>query len=111
MVGQLPMNQPRPDAHRVVPKSELLMRQPIKFGEDDMDRDDICIKTIDPRGKHQIELELSELQVPPTSYMIGCKEPDITREVRAGKARDAMPNNLGKVHIRDHGAVEVNFVT
>jgi hypothetical protein len=50
-----------------------------------------------------------ELPIPPTPEVVGCKEPEITHELWARKARNAVPDKLGEVHIPDRRAVDVNF--
>src|SRR5690242_10687201 len=103
------MNHPQPSANAIVAQAQRVPEAFAEAGENDVNRDHICVEAIDPRRINEIRNN-SAPAIAPAPNVIRQKPPDICEQVRPRDAGDAMPNHGREVDIVNTHAVDVKFV-
>src|SRR6202007_1319791 len=83
----------RPERDRGIMKGQAGTHTAIEFLENDVDRNGVCVQSVNSRRIEQIELESSNVAIPPALQAVGQEPPDIPKEMWSGYPRHSMPND------------------
>ncbi len=109
-VVEPPVNQPGPETKRASPETQFMLGHAHKFGEHDVNGDQIRVPAIRSRRVNQIGPEPAQIRIPPAPQVIGGEPPKKIQEMRTGNLRNAVPAHAREVHVFDALAVNMNFV-
>ena len=75
----------------------MAMNALIKFMEDDMNRDDIGVQSVDARRIHDVVDQAPVVDIPPPPNLICQEPPEVPKQMRPGQSGNFVPKNTARL--------------